>query len=135
MIIFYYFISFKVLGNGEVLEFDRPSILLSNTKSYFVSLVEQTGATEAEYLRTLANQMDSRRNKNKSEKTVDDELISSENENDPLLVWKFLLKFEILVFSFINKYDLKSMMIHITETRFQSIDNNEKTNIEILFIR
>lgn len=37
------------------MEFDEPGVLLSNTGSYFSSLVEQTGAAEAEYLRTLAN--------------------------------------------------------------------------------
>jgi hypothetical protein len=72
-----------VLGHGEVLEFDTPSILLSNSNSYFVSLVEQTGPAEAEYLRTLANRLNSRR---KEEKLIDEESIPSGNENDPLLV-------------------------------------------------
>jgi hypothetical protein len=72
-----------VLGHGEVLEFDTPSILLSNSNSYFVSLVEQTGPAEAEYLRTLANRLNSRR---KEKKLIDEESIPSGNENDPLLV-------------------------------------------------
>jgi len=73
----------KVLGNGEVLEFDTPSALLADPNSYFVSLVEQTGSMEAEYLRTLANRMDSRM---KPKTTVDDQFIPAVNENDPLLV-------------------------------------------------
>jgi len=72
----------KVLGNGEVLEFDTPSALLADPNSYFVSLVEQTGPIEAEYLRTLANRMKSE----KPKPTVDDEFIPAVNENDPLLV-------------------------------------------------
>ncbi|CAF1384435.1 unnamed protein product [Rotaria sordida] len=44
-----------VLSNGMLVEFDSPQVLLSNANSYFTSLVEQTGAAEAEYLRTLAN--------------------------------------------------------------------------------
>ncbi len=72
-----------MLGHGEVLEFDTPSILLSNSNSYFVSLVEQTGPAEAEYLRTLANRLNSRR---KEKKLIDEESIPSGNENDPLLV-------------------------------------------------
>ncbi len=75
----------KVLGNGEVLEFDSPSALLSNGNSYFVSLVDQTGPAEAEYLRTLANRIDLKVKTKKQERIVDDELISSVNENDPLL--------------------------------------------------
>jgi len=71
-----------VLGNGEVLEFDTPSILLSNSNSYFVSLVEQTGPAEAEYLRTLANRLNSRR---KEKKLIDEESIPLGNENEPLL--------------------------------------------------
>ncbi|CAF4171689.1 unnamed protein product, partial [Rotaria sordida] len=41
-----------VLGNGELLEFDSPKVLLSNSTSHFTLLVEQTGVAEAEYLRT-----------------------------------------------------------------------------------
>lgn len=72
------------MGNGEVLEFDTPSILLSNKNSYFTSLVEQTGTAEVEYLRTLANRMNL--NIKRPNIVVDDELISSINETDPLLV-------------------------------------------------
>ena len=43
----------KVLGDGKVLEFDRPDILLSNANSHFTSLVNQTGMGEADYLRNL----------------------------------------------------------------------------------
>lgn len=80
------FLLLKVLGNGEVLEFDTPSALLADPNSYFVSLVEQTGSIEAEYLRTLANRMDSRMKSEKPKTTVDDEFIPAVNENDPLLV-------------------------------------------------
>jgi hypothetical protein len=65
----------KVLGNGELLEFDRPSVLLSD--SYFVSLVEQTGRSEAKHLRLLANRMDLR--------IKQEPIVDNENETDPLL--------------------------------------------------
>lgn len=45
----------QVLSHGTLLEFDSPHVLLSNSKSEFTSLVNQTGAAESEYLRTLAN--------------------------------------------------------------------------------
>jgi hypothetical protein len=67
----------KVLGNGELLEFDRPSVLLSNSDSYFVSLVEQTGRSEAKHLRLLANRMDLR--------IKQEPIVDNENESDPLL--------------------------------------------------
>ncbi len=68
-----------VLGNGELLEFDAPNVLLSNPNSHFTSLVEQAGAGEAEHLRTLAK---------KAKHPIfnsDDELLEKDNENDPLL--------------------------------------------------
>lgn len=71
----------QVLNNGEMLEFERPAVLLSNPKSYFVALVEQTGPAEAEYLRTLARRINTTR---KEENDVDDQPILS--ENDPLLI-------------------------------------------------
>ena len=77
------FLLLKVLGHGEVLEFDTPTALLSNRNSYFVSLVEQTGSGEAEYLRTLAKLMNAKIKDKKEEKIANEELISSENENDP----------------------------------------------------
>lgn len=43
----------QVLGDGKVLEFDRPDVLLSNVDSHFTSLVNQTGIGEADYLRNL----------------------------------------------------------------------------------
>ena len=71
-----------------MLELDRPTVLLSNPKSYFVSLVEQTGPAEAEYLRALANR--TRTNTKKKEaklpKTENDLSTISENETDPLLI-------------------------------------------------
>ena len=45
----------KVIGNGEILEFDTPKVLLSDPNSHFVSLVEQAGSTEVEHLLTLLN--------------------------------------------------------------------------------
>ncbi len=81
--VFFYYL--KVLGHGEVLEFDTPSVLLSNADSYFVSLVEQTGPAETEYLRTLANRLSSRTTEKKREATIDEEPTPSGNENDPLL--------------------------------------------------
>ncbi|CAF4336430.1 unnamed protein product, partial [Rotaria sordida] len=48
-----------VLSNGMLVEFDSPQVLLSNANSHFTLLVEQTGAAEAEYLRTLANSSES----------------------------------------------------------------------------
>jgi ABC-type multidrug transport system fused ATPase/permease subunit len=49
------FFKFKVLGNGELLEFDTPHVLLSNPTSHFALLVEETGSAEAENLRILAH--------------------------------------------------------------------------------
>jgi hypothetical protein len=70
----------KVLGNGEVLEFDSPTNLLLNSHSYFVSLVNQTGAAEAEYLRTLAQRPDM-----KTKETQPDITMDEVSENDPLI--------------------------------------------------
>ncbi len=80
------FALFQVLGNGELLEFDTPSTLLSRSNSYFSELVEQTGPAEAEYLRALANPRSSKMKKKNQETTSDDEVIPPSNENDPLLV-------------------------------------------------
>ena len=76
----------QVLGNGEMLEFDRPTVLLSNSESYFVSLVEQTGPAEAEYLRVLANRTNTKMKEEKLSRTEHDASTISENETDPLLV-------------------------------------------------
>jgi len=78
----------QVLGNGELLEFDSPHVLLSNRESQFVSLVEQTGSAEAEYLRMLAS-VASLKVKSIEQKLNDnshDELPREEGENDPLIV-------------------------------------------------
>ncbi|CAF4743672.1 unnamed protein product [Rotaria sp. Silwood1] len=69
-----------VLGNGELLEFDSPKILLSNPNSHFASLVEQAGVAEAEHLRTLANMKSTKDNHN-----LDQELLLDSKETDPLL--------------------------------------------------
>ena len=70
----------QVLGNGEVLEFDSPTNLLSNSDSYFVSLVEQTGPAEAEYLRTLAQRLEI-----KTKEIQPDTIVDEASENDPLI--------------------------------------------------
>ena len=69
-----------------MLEFDRPTVLLSDPKSYFVSLVEQTGPAEAEYLRALANRTNTKKKEAKLPKTENDLSTISENETDPLLI-------------------------------------------------
>ena len=46
--------SSQVLKDGEIVEFDKPHILLQNQDSLFFKLVSQTGKTEAEYLIDIA---------------------------------------------------------------------------------
>ncbi|CAF0910972.1 unnamed protein product [Rotaria sordida] len=77
-----------VINNGELVELDTPFALLSNSNSYFSSLAEQAGQAEAEYLRTLVNRMDRKKEsiKQKQIDNDDDKLTSAVNENDPLLV-------------------------------------------------
>ncbi|CAF4018606.1 unnamed protein product [Rotaria sordida] len=70
-----------VLGNGELLEFDSPKVLLSNSTSHFSLLVEQTGVAEAEYLRMLANLKSTRGNHH----NLDQEPLPDSKETDPLL--------------------------------------------------
>ncbi|CAF1477796.1 unnamed protein product, partial [Rotaria sordida] len=70
-----------VLGNGELLEFDSPKVLLSNSTSHFTLLVEQTGVAEAEYLRTLANLKSTRGNHH----NLDQDSLPDSKETDPLL--------------------------------------------------
>jgi hypothetical protein len=43
------------LGDGRVLEFESPDVLLSNDESELSLLVKQTGSAEAEHLRMMAN--------------------------------------------------------------------------------
>ncbi|CAF3403813.1 unnamed protein product [Rotaria sp. Silwood1] len=74
-----------VLGNGELLEFDTPQALLSNSNSHFTSLIEQTGSTEAQFLRTLVNTQDTNMNFDEPNVDSDEELPLDPNENDPLL--------------------------------------------------
>jgi hypothetical protein len=76
-----------VLGNGELLGFDSPDVLLSDSESQFASLVDQTGAGEAEHLRMLANAA-SKKVKLTDEPLgdhQDDELTLEAEENDPLI--------------------------------------------------
>jgi ABC-type multidrug transport system fused ATPase/permease subunit len=44
-----------VMDNGRVAEFDRPSALLDNPQSLFSVLVDETGPSNAAYLRSLVN--------------------------------------------------------------------------------
>ena len=44
----------KVLKAGEILEYDRPHLLLSNPESYLLKLVDQTGPLAAEKLKAMA---------------------------------------------------------------------------------
>jgi hypothetical protein len=76
-----------VLGNGELLEFDSPYALLSNPESQFASLVEQTGAAEAEHLQLLASIASSKvkLNDQKLNDDKDGESPSDGTENDPLI--------------------------------------------------
>jgi len=69
------------------LEFDSPYVLLSNSESQFASLVEQTGAAEAEHLRLLASTASSKLKSNNQKLNDDkgDELPSDDTENDPLI--------------------------------------------------
>ena len=69
-----------------MLEFDAPSALLANPHSYFVSLVEQTGTSEAEYLRTLANGVDVKMRLEAPSADADDQIVLESSERDPLLV-------------------------------------------------
>ena len=43
-----------VLGQGKLLEFDTPAALLANQKSEFSSMVNETGASNASFLRRVA---------------------------------------------------------------------------------
>ncbi|CAF1162569.1 unnamed protein product [Adineta ricciae] len=74
-----------VLRNGEVLEFDVPSVLLARPTSEFSLLVQQTGSIEAEHLRSLAKAaFDSSKSKSNGI-DLSEEPPESNNENDPLL--------------------------------------------------
>jgi hypothetical protein len=75
----------KVLGNGELLEFDAPNVLLSNPDSHFTALVEQAGPAEAEYLRTLANASSTAVKIKPQNFNSENEQLEENTENDPLL--------------------------------------------------
>ena len=77
-----------MLGNGELLEFDAPDVLLSDNESQFSSLVEQTGAAEAAHLRELANKA-AEAIKSNDQNLADDpdnNFDSEIGEKDPLIV-------------------------------------------------
>jgi hypothetical protein len=74
-----------VLGNGSVLEFDTPQVLLSDANSQLSSLVDQAGVAEAEHLRMLVNDAES--NAQENHEIVIDNENSFENisETDSLI--------------------------------------------------
>jgi len=74
-----------VLSDGRLVEFDTPEVLLSNSHSYFASMVEQTGAAEAEYLRTLAKPIQSDTRRRREICISDEESTPETNETDPLV--------------------------------------------------
>ncbi|CAF1537136.1 unnamed protein product [Rotaria sp. Silwood1] len=74
-----------VLSNGKLVEFNSPQVLLSNDYSHISLLVEQTGAAEAKYLRTLANSIESYTRRKKEICNLDDEWTLETNEMDPLV--------------------------------------------------
>jgi hypothetical protein len=74
-----------VLGNGELLEYDTPDVLISDRNSHFASLVEQTGTAEAEHLRILTNSTGSYAKRNRAITVLDEERLSEEDETDPLV--------------------------------------------------
>jgi hypothetical protein len=74
-----------VLSDGKLVEFNTPEVLLSNNHSYFASLVEQTGAVEAEYLRTLAKPTRYNTKRRREICMSDEESAPETNETDPLV--------------------------------------------------
>ncbi|CAF5177674.1 unnamed protein product, partial [Rotaria sp. Silwood1] len=74
-----------VLGNGRVLEFDTPQALLSDRNSQFNSFVKQTGISEAEHLRTLANNARSNIEKNQDIFLYNETLLENDHETDSLI--------------------------------------------------
>ncbi|CAF3238457.1 unnamed protein product [Rotaria sp. Silwood2] len=75
-----------VLSHGELLEFDSPFVLLSNRESEFASMVNETGAAEAEHLRMLAS-IASVKVKCMDKNLNDDNDLSPEaEERDPLVI-------------------------------------------------
>ena len=68
-----------------MIELDSPEVLLSNNHSDFASLVEQTGAAEAEYLRTLAKSTESYTKQRRDVYTLNEEPVLESNETDPLV--------------------------------------------------
>jgi ATP-binding cassette subfamily C (CFTR/MRP) protein 1 len=53
-----------VLDKGMVAEFDTPKALLSNEKSLFTELVNQTGSENAKLLKNMVLGTDSKTNEN-----------------------------------------------------------------------
>jgi hypothetical protein len=75
-----------VLGNGSVLEFDTPQMLLSDANSQLSSLVDQAGVAEAEHLRMLVNDAKLNAQQQNHEIVIDNEKsLEDVSETDPLL--------------------------------------------------
>ena len=74
-----------MLGNGKVLEFARPDMLLSDSTSHFTSLVQQTGTAEAEHLRRLANSMYANGQPIQADSVASDDEYFDVDEQYPLL--------------------------------------------------
>ncbi len=67
------------------MEFDTPQMLLSDANSHFSSLVDQTGAGEAEHLRILVNDAESNAQEN-HEIVIDNEnSLEDISETDSLI--------------------------------------------------
>ena len=61
------------MKDGEIVEFDKPHILLQNQDSLFFKLVSQTGKAEAEYLIDIAMEAENMRNRSEERDLHDDD--------------------------------------------------------------
>jgi hypothetical protein len=76
------------LGDGRVLEFESPDVLLSNDESELSLLVKQTGSAEAEHLRMMARLAADRVFTSTHTFSIaeDDQLVKDAEEQDPLIL-------------------------------------------------
>ena len=74
-----------MLGDGKLLEFDSPQVLLSNAGSHFSSMVRQSGLGEAEHLRGLANTEQPSVERQAETVMEDEETMDDGNETAPFL--------------------------------------------------
>jgi hypothetical protein len=75
----------KVLGSGKVLEFDTPQALLFDANSQFTSLVKQSGSSEAEHLRRLANVSKTGAQQRQEIVAADEKFLEYVSETEPFL--------------------------------------------------